>query len=202
MNCRTNNYFNKVELERRLTVTCSVTFSGKWEPSFSCNCVNVNGTILKIQATTVNTSSTQRTYNAAFELSMNMNNAVVQCSLYFEDMQQSSSNKATNVPDYTDTWNSSTINILCTWKLLFHFCVFVFSRWYSIAFYINCVQRKRVITKRYDHKIDRNLDKTRTCQCSWMAPSSQEPHVIPSLRKCLRPFAVFKMSYSCIAFVI
>ena len=115
MNCHTDKDFNKIELQQELTVTCSVKFSGNWEPSFSCHCVNVNGkSLLKINTTTVNTSSMERTYNAALELSISMNNAIIQCSLYFEVKQIPSIYTDPNFPDYKDTWSSSTINILCT----------------------------------------------------------------------------------------
>ena len=111
MSCTTNLSASGVVQENDvITMTCSITFSGNWAPVmrwFSSR-AGVNYT----EATVVDWTTTI-TSQLTVTASAGLHGSQIACLTYFTQPSSPLQTSATNIPSYTYTWTSPTLDVQC-----------------------------------------------------------------------------------------
>ena len=109
-----------VQSNDTITMTCSVTYSGNWAPVIRWTDSQSNGNFPDNYITSTTTSTTV-TSRLTVTASADLDGSRIVCDTYFAQPSSSLPTSATNVPSYTDSQNSPTIDIQGKWKLVEHF---------------------------------------------------------------------------------
>jgi len=105
-----------VQKDDVITMTCSVTYSGSWAPVMrwfnSVTRHNFTDDVI-----TVTTSDTAVTSQLTVTASAGLDGSKIVCVTYFTQPSTSLSTTATNVPSYTYTWTSPTLDVQCMYDI-------------------------------------------------------------------------------------
>ena len=95
-----------------IVMTCSITYSGNWAPVMRWlnSVTRHNFTDDDITSTNINTMVTSQLTVAAFA---DLHGSQIVCVTYFTEPPTSLLTTATNMPSYTYTWTSRTLDIQC-----------------------------------------------------------------------------------------
>ena len=90
-----------------ITMTCSITYSGNWAPVMRWFNNSVSG--VNYRPTAANQTSSRLTLTA----STGVHGSKVVCLTYFTQPSTPLQTSATNIPSYTYTWTSPTLDVQC-----------------------------------------------------------------------------------------
>jgi len=94
-----------------IVMTCSVTYSGNWAPVMRWF-NSVTHRHFTDDDITLTTSNTTVTSQLTITASADLHGSQVVCVTYFAQPLTPLSTDATNVPSYTNTWTSPTLNVI------------------------------------------------------------------------------------------
>jgi len=109
--CSTNLPASGIQEYDVITVTCSITYSGKWVPVMRWfNSIKRHN--FTDDDITLTTNETTVTSELMIEASADLNGSMIACVTSFDQPSTSlQGNAATNVPSYTYTWTSPILNV-------------------------------------------------------------------------------------------
>ena len=93
-----------------ITMTCSITYSGNWAPVMIWFNSSHNFTDDDVTLTTNDTTVTSQLTVTA---SAGFHGSQIACVTYFTQPSPALQTSATNIPSYTYSWTSPTIDIQC-----------------------------------------------------------------------------------------
>jgi len=115
--CSTNLSASGAVLENDVIVmTCSITYSGSWAPFM--NWMNI-GTGEYFPDDNINMTTNEKivTSQLTFTASADFHDSKIHCNTFFAEPAPSPPTTATNVPSYSYTWTSPTLNVHCEFVL-------------------------------------------------------------------------------------
>ena len=111
MNCTTNlPSSGAVQEYDVITMTCTITYSGNWAPVMRWFNSSHNFTDDDV---TLTTNDTRVTSQLTVTASAGLHGSQIACVTYFTQPSSSLQTSATNIPSYTYTWTSPTLNVQC-----------------------------------------------------------------------------------------
>ena len=104
------NLHNAVNQFDSFEMTCSVNFSGDWDPVMKWQ--QDGGPIITVGVVSNPVPYKSVTSSLTVLVTRNVIGSKFSCTTYFNEDNKPPSTSATNVPDYIYTWNSPEINVL------------------------------------------------------------------------------------------
>ena len=109
--CSTNLSASGAVLENDVIVmTCYITYNSRWAPVMSWMDLGT-GQYFRDDSITLTTNETMVTSQLTITASAGFHGSKIHCSTFFAKPAPSPPTSATNVPNYSYTWTSATLNI-------------------------------------------------------------------------------------------
>jgi len=115
--CSTNLSASGAVLENDvIAMTCSITYSGSWAPVMNWMDLGT-GQYFTDDNITMTTTETMVTSQLTITASADFHDSQIQCNTFFAQPAPFPPTSATNVPSYSYTWTSTTLDIHCEFVL-------------------------------------------------------------------------------------
>jgi len=95
-----------------ILMTCSITYSGSWAPVVNWMDLGT-GQFFSDDNITLTTNETTVTSQLKITASADFHGSQIHCNTFFAEPAPSPPTSATNVPSYSYTWTSPTLNVHC-----------------------------------------------------------------------------------------